>query len=205
LKTRLALLLSLSLVVLGVDDARSESLFSLYPILQMTESYDDNITLSATHRLSDFISTGVEGFGLNFGGGGRTGSFQYDTVLQSYASHSQFNSFGSTNFITLVDQETLSPELSMYVNDSVAIGDITGGLLVGNTGAVSTQVAQAALTNTQTESNNFNVQFNRTLGERWTAVFGLTQNFYSTGVQTEYTQGGAISELLPKVVDRVRG
>jgi len=189
------LLLSLGLGLLAAGNARSATLLSLYPILQVTEGYSDNITLAATHHLSDFVTTGVTGFTLDFGGGGRTGSLQYDTVFQSFATHSQFNSYAGTNFVTLVDAETLSPDLSMYVNDSVVVGNITGGLLIGNTGAVSSQVAQAALSNLATESNNFNVQFNRRIGERWTATSGVTQSFYSNGLQTEYTQGGTTSLL----------
>jgi hypothetical protein len=195
LRARLTLLsLGLSLAF-AAGNARSATLLSFYPIMQMTESYSDNITLAATHHLSDFITTGVTGFALDLGGGGRTGSFQYDTVFQSYATHTEFNSYAGTNFVTLVDQETLAPNLSMYINDSAVVGKITGGLLVGNTGAVSTQVAQAALTSTQTESNNFNVQFNRQIGARWTAILGVTQNFYSNGIGTEYSQGGTTSLL----------
>ncbi len=196
LRAQLTLLLSLGLsLAVAVGNARSATLFSFYPILQVTEGYNDNITLAATHHLSDFVTTGVTGFALDFGGGGRTGSFQYDTVLQNYATHTEFNSYAGTNFVTLVDQETLSPDLSMYINDSAVVGKITGGLLVGNTGAVSSQVAQSALTNTQTESNNFNVLFNRTIGARWTATLGVTQDFYSSGLETEYSQGGMTSLL----------
>jgi hypothetical protein len=195
LRARLTLLsLGVSLAVV-VGNARCATLFSLYPIMQVTESYDDNITLAATHHLSDFITTGVTGFALDFGGDGRTGSFQYDTVFQNYATHTEFNSYAGTNFVTLVDAEALSPDLSMYVNDSVVVGNITGGLLVGNTGAVSSQVAQAALTSGQTESNNFNVQFNRRIGERWTATLGVSQNYYSGALETEYSQAGTTSLL----------
>ena len=190
-----AFILAISLVLLAAGDARCQTLVSFYPILQVTQGYNDNIELTANHHLGDFVTTGITGFSLNFGGGGRTGSFQYDTVFQSFASHSQFNSYAGTNFITLADEETLSPELSMYVNDSVVIGQITGGLLVGNTGAVSSQVAQAAVSNTQTESNAFNVQFNRKISERWTAGLAVFQDFYVNGVQTFFTQGGTLSLL----------
>ena len=182
-------------MLLALGEARGATVFSLYPILQVTEGYSDNITLAATHHLADFVTTEVAGFSLNFGGEARTGSLQYDTVFQSFATHAQFNSYAGTNFVTLADQETLSPELAMYINDSVVSGKITGGLLVGNTGAVSAQVAQAALANSPTESNNFNLQFNRKIGPRWTATFGVTQNFNANGFQTQFTQGGTLSLL----------
>lgn len=195
MKASLAFILALGLTLLVLGDARGDTLFSLYPILQVTEGYNDNIELTSTHHLGDFMTTAVAGFSLNFGGGGRTGSFQYDTVFQTFASHSEFNSYAGTNFITLSDQESLTPELSMFVNDSVVTGNITGGLLVGNTGAVSAQVAQAAASNTQTTSNAFNVQFNQKLSERWTAVLGVNQTFYETSFQSAFTQGGTLSLL----------
>lgn len=194
-RVRIAFALSLGLVLLAAGRARGETLFSLYPIVQLTEGYSDNITLVAKHHLSDFVSTGVTGFALDFGGGGRTGSLEYDTIFQGFATHPEFNSYASTNFVTLADQETLSPDLSMFVNDSVVVGNITGGLLTGNTGAVSAQVAQAAVANSQTESNNFSLLFDRKLGERWTATWGVSQNFYETGFQSSFTQGGALSLL----------
>jgi hypothetical protein len=199
---RLAIALSAALVLLGAGVVRAETLFSLYPIMQDTEGYNDNITLSANHHLSDFVNTGVLGFALNYGGAARTGSLQYDTVLQTFASNSRFDSYGSTNFVTLVDQENLSPDLTMFVNDSVVVGSITGGLLVGNTGAVSPQVAQAAVTNTQTETNDFNVELKRQFSESWTGTLAVTQDFYATGFQSSYTQGGSASllyALMPQV------
>jgi hypothetical protein len=202
LKAPLALTLTFCLILLGAVRASAETLFSLYPVLQVTEGYNDNITLVATHALGDWVNTDLGGFALDWGGGGRAGSLQYYTIIQTFANYTQFNSYANTNFITLNDQEQLSPTLSMFVNDSVAIGNITGGLLVGNTGALSSQVAQSAVSNTETVSNVFDVNFSKKINENWTAQLGVVQDFYSITTQSSYQQGGTLSllrSLMPNI------
>jgi hypothetical protein len=192
---RVAILLVMGLSLLCVSRARCATLLSLYPILVTTEGYNDNIELTANKHKGDFVTTVLGGFSLDFNGPARTGSFQYDTLVQTFASHSQFNSYAGTNFLSLSDQENFSPTLNLYVYDSTVIGSITGGVLATNSGAVSSQVAQSAVANTSGVSNVFGLQLNKKLGEFWSTTLAAQQSFYSSSFQTYYIQGGGPSLL----------
>ena len=190
-----AIILAFGLSLCAASRARSATLLNLYPILDVSEGYNDNIALTANKHKGDFLTTVLAGFTLDFGGGSRNGAFEYDTLFQTYAGHSQFNSYAGTNFLSLSDHETLSPTLNLNLSDSAVIGSITGGVLASNAGAVSSQVAQSAIGNTSGVSNDFNLQLDQRLGDFVTASLSAQQDFSSNGFQTYYIQGGGPSAL----------
>ena len=192
---RAKIILVAGVVLSAVSRAYAATRFSLFPILNLSEGYNDNIKLTANDHIGDFVTTSLLGFALDFGGEKRTGAFQYNTLIQSYAEHSQYNSYAGTNFLSLSDNEILSPTLSLGLNDSAVIGSITGGVLAANSGAVTSQVAQSAVSNTSGASNSLNLQLNKRLGDLWTTQLNAQQYFNSNGFQTYYIQGGGPSAL----------
>jgi hypothetical protein len=193
--SRVLIALTVGFSLLGASHARSATLLSFYPIFDLTEGYSDNIELTANNHKADFVNTALAGFTLDFNGPARSGSFQYDTLIQTFASHTEFNSYAGSNFLALSDQEKIDPTLDLNVNDSAVIGSITGGVLATNSGAVSSQVAQTAVSNSSSVSNVFNLQLNKRLAEFWTTSMTAQQNFYTNALQTYYIQGGGPSLL----------
>ncbi len=179
----------------AVSPAYAATRFSLLPILNLSEGYNDNVELTSNNHIGDFVTTSLLGFAVNFDGEKRSGSFQYDTLLQTYAEHSQFDRYAQTNFLSLADNETLSPTLSLSLNDSAVIGSVTGGVLAANSGVITPQVAQSAVSNTSGASNSFNAQLNKQLSDLWTTQVSAQQYFTSNGLQTYYIQGGGPSLL----------
>jgi len=183
------------LLICSVSRAYAATKFSLLPIFSLAESYNDNIRLTSNDHVADFLTTSLLGFALEYGGEKRSGSFQYDTLFQSYANHSQYNTYGGTNFLSLSDSEILSPTINLQLNDSAVIGSITGGVLAANSGAVTSQVAQSAVSNSSGVSNSLAVQMNKRLGDLWTTQLSAQQNLNSNDFQTYYIQGGGPSAL----------
>src|SRR6266852_735571 len=185
-----------SVPLLGYTRVRPESLIKVTPILQLQQVYDDNIRSSPVNPEGDFITNTLLGFQLDLRGGARSGSFQYETNAQMFASHPSLNNIGETNFITLNGQEILSPMSSVSLTDSFVMANNSTGLLNGTAAAsLNSQVALAAINNTSTASNVFSVQVNRQLNERWSTSFTLEQEFFSSGSfgADSFQQGGGFA------------
>src|SRR5229473_798096 len=140
-----------SVPLLGYARARSESLIKVTPTLQIQQMYDDNIRSSPVNPEGDFITNSLLGFQLDLLGGARSGSFQYETNAQMFASHPSLNNIGETNFITLNGQENLSPVSSVSLADYALIANnSTGAALNGINGTAAgassnSQLALAAI------------------------------------------------------------
>jgi len=199
-RTLLAIALIITSVpLLGYTRVRPESLIKVTPILQLQQVYDDNIRSSPVNPEGDFITNTLLGFQLDLLGGARSGSFQYETNAQMFASHPSLNNIGETNFITLNGQEKLSPGSSVSLTDYALIANnSTGAALNGINGTAAgassnSQLALAAINNTNTASNFFNVQLNRQLNERWSTSFKLQQDFL-TQTQVGLSSPGSFGE-----------
>ncbi len=187
-----------SVPLLGYARARSESLIKVTPTLQIQQMYDDNIRSSPVNPEGDFITNSLLGFQLDLLGGARSGSFQYETNAQMFASHPSLNNIGETNFITLNGQENLSPVSNVSLVDSSIMANNSTGLFDGTTAASSNpQLALAAINHTSTANNLFNVRLDRQLNERWSTSFTLRQEFESQSSGSSggesFSQGGGFA------------
>src|SRR6266852_4327392 len=124
-----------SVPLLGYTRARPESLIKVTPSLQIQQVYDDNIRSSPVNPEGDFITNSLLGFQLDLLDGARSGSFQYETNAQMFASHPSLNNIGETNFITLNGQENLSPVSNVSLVDSFIMVNNSTGLFDGTTPA----------------------------------------------------------------------
>jgi hypothetical protein len=165
---------------------------SLWPMAELDEIYDNNVKLTPTNRKGDFVA--VESFGatLETSTVARDIFLTYQTQLLQYASYAGHDSFGSSHFANLTDDEKLSPSTSLSVSENLLVGNAaSNGILVGGAAPLGSQLMQSLFYKSSTLSNNLaiNLFSNYNDSFRWTA--NVHQNLFSTLSGSSSNSSGA--------------
>src|ERR1700693_2523664 len=104
--------------------------FSLWPMLEIDQIYDNNVDLTPTHRKGDFVTAETFGATLEAATASRDFFLTYQTYLLEYASYAGHDRFGNNHFANLRDDERLSPATSLSITDSLLVGNaVSNGIL----------------------------------------------------------------------------
>ena len=90
--------------------AHAQSLFRLFPEVQLGGFYGDNVPLRTSNEEGDFAGTGLLGFYLDYTSEARYASLHYDTFAQLFAQQSRFDRAGEGQFVSATDNEKISSD-----------------------------------------------------------------------------------------------
>ena len=112
----------------GAPRARAE--FSLWPLVELDEFYDNNVKLTPTNRKGDFVTAESFGATLEADTAARDFFLTYQTQLLEYASYGGHDRFGKDHAANLRDEEFLTPSTTLTVSDSLLVGNaVSNGIL----------------------------------------------------------------------------
>lgn len=170
-----------AVLVLASACCASAAEVSLWPMAELDEIYDNNVNLTPTNRKGDFVTAETFGATLETSTVPRDIFLTYQTQLLEYASYAGHDSFGSSHFANLTDDEKLSPTTSLSVSENLLVGNAASdGILVGGAAPLGTQLMQSLFYKSSTLSNNFALNYFSSYNDlfRWTA--NVHQNLFST-------------------------
>lgn len=154
---------------------------SLWPMAELDEIYDNNVDLTPNNRKGDFVTAESFGATLEAATAARDIFLTYQTQLLEYASYPGHDSFGSSHFANLTDDEKLSPTTSLSISENLLVGNAaSNGILINGAVPIGTQLMQSLFYQSSTLSNNIaiNLFSNYNNSFRWTA--NVHQNLFST-------------------------
>jgi hypothetical protein len=155
--------------------------FSLWPMLEIDQIYDNNVDLTPTHRKGDFVTAETFGATLEAATATRDFFLTYQTYLLEYASYAGHDRFGNNHFANLRDDERLSPATSLSITDSLLVGNaVSNGILANGATPIGTQLMQSLFYRSSVLSNYFAMDvFSRYSDSfRWTA--NIHQGLFAT-------------------------
>ena len=175
--------------------ARADSLFRLFPEIQLAGVYSDNIPLRTTGKVSDFLGLGVAGFYLDYTSEARYASLHYDTFAQLFARQSRFDRAGEGQYVSLTDAENISPTTKLHLDEVFYRDSPTAATVIasGEGPQFNNVAAQLLLASFQVAINDFNVGLTHAWGRNWSSdlivhqetVWGSGSN---SGNGTSYAQ-----------------
>jgi hypothetical protein len=167
---------------------------SLWPMVEFDELYDNNVDLTPTSRKGDFVTSEAFGATLETSTAARDIFLTYQTHLLEYASYHSHDSFGSSHFANLKDEEKLSPATKLSISDNLLVGNaVSSGILVNGVAPIGTQLMQSLFYQSSTLSNSLSLDLfsNYNNSFRWTA--NVHQNLFTTLSGSSSISGGRTS------------
>lgn len=191
LKVSLALAATCAALALSWRQARAETRLELWPLLNVSGEYTDNLLFSPARAKHDELNTGVGGASLALTDQQRHLQLDFLTDWQLYAEHSEFDRALKDYYVGITDEEHFSDRTSLSLSDSFIKGQpIFGQALIGSSG-VSTQLGQALLQK-DFLTNSLYARLHQDLGATYSADLSGHQSFFSSNGATSgdsYSQG----------------
>jgi hypothetical protein len=184
-KDYLRTLLFLAVFIFGFGSrARADGLFRLFPELQLTGLYSDNIPLRTSNEIGDFAGLGALGFYLDYTSAARYASLHYDTFAQLFAHQSRLDRAGEGQSVSATDDENLSQTTKLHL-DEFFFRDSPGQIAVtigSQAPQFNTVMALLLLANDQAAVNQVNAQLFHDWGHRLSTELHVNQTtFWYTG------------------------
>ncbi len=181
--------------------ARADSLFRLYPELQINGFYGDNVPFrTPPNEEGDFGTTMVGGFYLDCTSAARYASLHYDTFVQLFAHQTQLDRAGEGQYVQATDDENLSPTTKLHL-DELFYRDATSEVAITTTDQspqFNSYLALLLLANNQASINLFGAQLTHYWGRNWSSELAVHQEtlFATSNSNTNgssYYQGIAVA------------
>ena len=149
--------------------------FSLWPLVELDEFYDNNVKLTPTNRKGDFVTAESFGATLEADTAARDFFLTYQTQLLEYASYGGLDRFGKDHAANLRDEEFLTPSTTLTVSDSLLVGNaVSNGILANGATPIGSQLMQSLFYQSSTLSNDFSLD----LSSRYNSSFTWTGNIH---------------------------
>jgi hypothetical protein len=183
--------------------ARANTSVQLWPLLDLSAQYTDNLLLSPNAK-SDEVATLVGGASLALNNPRRRFTLDYLTDAQLYAEHMSFDRLAKDHYVGLHDEETLSETSTLWISDTFLDGQsVFGQALIGSFG-LNLQLGEALLQRDY-QTNSFDSRLHQVLGPLLFADFDLHQNTFatSTGNSSLSTNQGAYATAYYRLGERL--
>lgn len=159
------------------------------PILQVSQIYDDNTQLSPSKAQADLVTDIVLGFNLNYSGSDRSGSFEYETLVETFLRHQANDNFLSTHLLEFKDLESLSNTTTLNLYDSFLASQSASALfsvmpMTEATPTLNSQIAAAVLVGTSSTGNVADARLDHRFGEQTAVEAELHEEYLNTGIMT---------------------
>jgi hypothetical protein len=192
----------LAVMVLTAANPADAAEYSLWPMMELDEIYDNNVDLTPTHRKGDFVTAGTFGATLEAATAARDFYLTYQTYLLKYSSYAGHDRFGNNHYASLRDDERLSPTTTLSINDSLLVGNaVSNGILANGAAPIGAQLMQSLFYRSSILSNYVAIDAFSRYSEsfRWTANLhqGMFANLSSQSSPTSangifFNQGAAL-------------
>jgi hypothetical protein len=189
-----ALLLAMQLLASPVANAAE---FSLWPQLEIAGAYDDNTHLTPTKRKGDFLTFQSPGATLKGSSSRRDFYLTYQTLMLEYANYSRRDRFLRDDYLDLQDNERLSPDTTLSINETFLLGNSTGGgVITNNKVPLGSQVMQTLLSNSNAMGSTFVINLLSRYSNSFSWTANINQNtlsLLSNNPQSKYNFSQGVS------------
>ena len=171
----------LAFMILAAERLACAAEFSLWPMMELDEIYDNNVDLTPKHRKGDFVTAETFGATLEAATAARDFFLTYQTYLLKYTSYAGHDRFGNNHFVNLRDDERLTPATTLSITDSLLVGNaVSNGILANGATPIGTQLMQSLFYRSSILSNYYAIDaFSRySESSRWTA--NIHQGLFTT-------------------------
>jgi hypothetical protein len=181
MRNRRAILLLAGLFMFAAPVAgRADSLFRLYPEFAAGGFYSNNVPLRSTNKEGDFAGMLIAGFYLDYTSAARYASLHYDTFAQLFAQQTQFDRAGEGQFVSVTDQENLSPTTKLgfeelFYKDAPTLGAV---ITSDQAPAFNNVANELLLANDQLSVNWFSAVLSHSWGRNWYSELAAHQSTY---------------------------
>lgn len=160
----------------------ADNVVLLYPFLQANELYSDNIALASSHAEGDFDANFSAGFYLDYTGSNRHTTLEYSTYATLFASHSELDRAGQAQFVRFTDQENISPNTRLVINNWFLRDSPLSMAVITNDQPISFNPVFAAffLANDHSIVNVFTLQLVHSFNRNWAGEAEAAQETISS-------------------------
>jgi hypothetical protein len=165
------------LLCLACDSARAATRVELWPLLDASEQYSDNLLMAADAK-SDAVTTLIGGASLGLVNPQRRLELDYLTDGQLYAEHSEFDRLAKDHYLGLHDQETLDESTRLWVADTFIDGQSMFGLALIGAEGLNPQLGETLLQR-NAQTNEFDSLLHHDFDSKFSADFDVHQALYA--------------------------
>ena len=190
------LLLAALLICAAPAPGHADSLVRIFPELQMSGFYSDNVPLRTTNPTGDFVGVGAAGFFLDYTSEARYASLHYDTFAQLFAHQSRFDRAGEGQSVSIADHENISSTTKLnseefFYRDAPIVVAVATAPQVAY---FNSTLVGYLLAGDKASVNHFITELSHNWGHKWTTLTSIRQEtLWSNNNNTSYAQ--SISNL----------
>ena len=171
----------LAAVVLAAARRVRAAEFSLWPLVELDEIYDNNVKLTPTNTKGDFVTAESFGATLEASTAARNFFLTYQTQMLEYASYGGLDRFGKDHAANLRDVENLTPATTLSISDSFLVGDaVSSGILVNGATPIGPQMMQSLFYQTSILTNFLSLDLSSRYNSSFTWTGNIHQDIFTT-------------------------
>lgn len=175
--TWLTLAAGASLLFLACESACAGTGIELWPLLDTSQQYTDNLLLAANAE-SDEVTTVVGGASFALDNPRQRFQLDYLTDGQLYAEHSEFDRLAKDQYAGLHYQQSIDETTNLWAGDTFIDGQSMFGMALVGAQGLNPQLGQALLQR-DAMTNQFDSSLHHDFLPRLTADFGIHQSLYT--------------------------
>jgi hypothetical protein len=155
--------------------------YSLWPVAEVDEAYDDNVRNASTNAKGDFLTAESLGATLEAEAARRSFFLTYSTTMIEHASYPKQDSLGENHYFGLHDLERLTKNTNLSISNSFLVGNASGGFFLTNGSTpIGSQLLSSLLYHNATAGNDLALDLYSKYSNSFTWFANIHQVFFST-------------------------